>query len=67
MKKRIVLRFSDDGIPYDPTRTPDPDISLSAEERDFGGLGIYMVKKTMDSVDYVYRDGRNVLTVKKSW
>ena len=66
-EKRIVLRFSDDGIPYDPTRTPDPDISLSAEERDFGGLGIYMVKKTMDSVDYVYRDGRNVLTVKKSW
>ena len=66
-EKRIVLRFSDDGIPYDPTRTPDPDISLSAEERDFGGLGIYMVKKTMDSVDYVYRNGRNVLTVKKSW
>ncbi|MGN0995947.1 MAG: SpoIIE family protein phosphatase, partial [Candidatus Ventricola sp.] len=47
---RAVLRFSDDGCPYDPTQTADPDTSLSAEERDIGGLGIFMVKKTMDQI-----------------
>ena len=61
------LRFLDDGRPYDPTGKADPDTTLSAEERGVGGLGIFMVKKTMDEVTYEYIDGRNVLTVVKKW
>lgn len=63
----VVLRFCDDGVPYDPTKQPEPDVTLSAEERQIGGLGIYMVRKTMDDVRYTYTDGQNVLTVEKSW
>ncbi len=61
----LQLRFADNGRPYDPTHKPDPDITLSAEERDVGGLGIFMVKKTMDSMDYEYKDGCNLLTLGK--
>ena len=61
-----AITFSDDGIPYDPLSREDPDVTLSAEERNIGGLGIYMVKKTMDAVKYDYRDGRNVLTITKN-
>lgn len=63
----IVLRFTDNGIPFDPTNTEDPDITLSAEERKIGGLGIFMVKKSMDSISYEYRDDLNILTIKKSY
>ncbi len=62
---RVTLRFSDNGRPYDPTGKPDPDTTLSAEERDIGGLGIFMVKKTMDEVSYEYTDGLNILTLVK--
>ena len=62
---RVTLRFSDNGRPYDPTEKPDPDTTLSAEERDVGGLGIFMVKKTMDAVSYEYADGLNILTLVK--
>ena len=61
----FIMRFTDEGIPFDPLKKNDPDITLSAEERGIGGLGIYMVKKTMDEVAYEYRDGRNILTIKK--
>ena len=61
----VTLRFSDNGRPYDPTGKPDPDTTLSAEERDIGGLGIFMVKKTMDEVSYEYADGLNILTLVK--
>ena len=61
----IVMRFSDNGRPYDPTGKPDPDISLSAEERETGGLGIFMVKKTMNEMNYEYTDGLNILTLVK--
>lgn len=61
----VTLRFADNGSPYDPTEKPDPDTTLSAEERDVGGLGIFMVKKSMDSVEYEYRDGLNILTLTK--
>jgi sigma-B regulation protein RsbU (phosphoserine phosphatase) len=61
----VNLRFADNGRPYNPTEKPDPDITLPAEERDMGGLGIYMVKKSMDSVEYEYRDGLNILTLMK--
>ena len=59
------LTFIDRGAPYDPLARPDPDVTLSAEERPIGGLGIFMVKKSMDDMRYAYRDGRNILTIQK--
>ncbi|MBR1523009.1 MAG: ATP-binding protein [Lachnospiraceae bacterium] len=61
----ITVSFSDKGIPYDPLAKEDPDITLSAEERQIGGLGIYMVKKSMDHVSYEYKDGQNIFTIMK--
>ena len=61
----VDITFIDNGIPYDPLAKEDPDITLSAEERPIGGLGIFMVKKTMDDVRYEYLDGHNILTLKK--
>ena len=63
---RATLRFSDNGRPYDPTEKPDPDTTQSAEKREVGGLGIFMVKKLMDEVTYEYADGSNILTLVKS-
>lgn len=62
----VVITFIDNGVPYDPLAREDPDTSLSAEERDIGGLGIYMVKKSMDEIAYEYQNGQNILTIKKS-
>mgnify|MGYP001851840879 FL=1 len=62
---RIMLVFIDDGSPYDPTGRADPDTTLTAEERGIGGLGFFMVKKFMDSVEYSYRENRNILTLVK--
>ena len=59
------ITFVDSGIPYDPLAKEDPDITLSAEERDIGGLGIFMVKKSMDEVSYEYVDGQNRLTIRR--
>ena len=61
----VVITFIDNGVPYDPLAKDDPDITLSLEERDIGGLGIYMVKQSMDEVAYEYKNGQNVLTIKK--
>ncbi len=61
----VIITFIDNGIPYDPLAKADPDITLSAEERGIGGLGIFMVKKTMDDVTYEYKDGQNILKIKK--
>ena len=63
--RAIRIRLTDSGIPYDPLAKEDPDITLSAEERSIGGLGIYMVKKSMDHVSYEYRDGHNIFTMEK--
>ena len=63
--RQASLSFTDRGVPFDPLAKADPDISLSAEERRIGGLGIFMVKQTMDDVSYEYRDGRNIFTMKK--
>ena len=63
--KAVVIRFSDRGMPYDPLKKADPDITLPAEKRQIGGLGIYMVKKSMDGVFYEYKDGQNHLTIRK--
>ena len=60
-----MLTFIDGGIPYDPLSHADPDTTLSAEQRQIGGLGIYMVKKSMDEVSYQYTDGKNILKIKK--
>lgn len=61
----VIITFIDNGMPYDPLAQSDPDITLSAEEREIGGLGIYMVKKTMDDITYEYKDGQNILKIKK--
>lgn len=61
----VRMTVSDAGIPYDPLKRPDPDVSLEAEARQIGGLGIYMVKKLMNEVYYEYRNGRNVLSMLK--
>lgn len=60
---RFVLRFADNGRPYDPTTQQDPDTTLSAEEREIGGLGIFIVKKAMDDISYTYADHQNILTL----
>lgn len=62
----VVITFIDNGVPYDPLAKEDPDITLSAEEREIGGLGIYMVKKSMDDISYEYKDGKNILRIKKN-
>ncbi len=62
----VVVTFIDHGEPYDPLAGKEPDITLSAEERQIGGLGIYMVKKSMDDISYEYKDGKNILRIKKN-
>ena len=62
----VVITFIDNGVPYDPLAKADPDITLSAEEREIGGLGIFMVKKTMDDITYEYKDGQNILRIRKN-
>ena len=61
----IALTFTDSGIPYNPLKTATPDTGLSAEDREIGGLGIFMVKKSMDEMIYDYKGGKNILKVKK--
>ena len=61
----VTITFIDNGVPYDPLAKADPDTTLSAEEREIGGLGIYMVKKSMDEIAYEYKDGHNILSIKK--
>ena len=61
----FTITFVDSGIPYDPLAKEDPDVTLSAAERQIGGLGIFMVKKSMDDVRYEYKDGKNRLTLTK--
>lgn len=60
-----TLIFLDRGDPYNPLNNEDPDVTLSAQERKIGGLGIFMVKKTMDEMMYEYADGWNMLTIRK--
>ena len=61
----ITFRMTDQGVPFDPLKKPDPDITLSAEEREIGGLGIFIAKKTMDAITYSYENGENILTMVK--
>jgi len=61
----VVITFIDKGVPYNPLSNADPDTGLSLEERGVGGLGIYIVKKSMDEITYSYQDGKNILTIRK--
>lgn len=65
--EQAVVTFVDEGMPYDPLAKEDPDITLSAEDRPIGGLGIFMVKKSMDDVKYKNEDGKNILTITKKF
>lgn len=63
---RIVsVTFMDHGVPFDPLQSAEPDVTLSAEEREIGGLGIFLVKKTMDNLTYRYENGMNILNFTK--
>ena len=64
-RESITVTFKDNGKKYDPLEVNDPDVSLSADERTPGGLGVYMVRKLMDDVSYEYKDGQNILKIKK--
>lgn len=62
----VTITFIDNGVPFNPLEKSNPDTSLSAEERPIGGLGIFLVKKTMDLVEYEYKNGQNILKIKKN-
>ena len=64
---KVWLTFTDEGVPYNPLAKEDPDITLSADEREIGGLGIYMVKNIMDTVSYEYKQQENIVTMIKKW
>ena len=61
----VLVTFIDNGRPYDPLSGKDPDVSLPADEREIGGLGIFLVRKMMDDISYEYKDGKNILRVKR--
>lgn len=63
--RAVAVTFMDHGIPYNPLTQRDPDITLAADEREIGGLGIYLVKKSMDDVRYEYENGQNILRIVK--
>ena len=63
--RMLSITFMDQGIPFNPLSQKEPDTSLKAEKRKIGGLGIFLVKKIMDEVSYQYRDGHNILCLKK--
>jgi sigma-B regulation protein RsbU (phosphoserine phosphatase) len=64
--RAVTFRMADKGVPFDPLKKPDPDITLAAEDREIGGLGIFIAKKTMDLLRYDYENGENVLTMIKT-
>ena len=64
---QVTIQFLDNGKPFNPLAKEDADITLSAEERRIGGLGILMVKKSMDRMSYDYTGGKNILTIEKGW
>ena len=61
----VLMTFIDGGKPYNPLERDDPDTTLELEERDIGGLGIFLVKKNVDEINYEYADGKNILRMKK--
>ena len=63
--KSLIFVLTDSGKEFDPTQVPDADVTLSADEREIGGLGIFLIRQIMDKVDYQRREGKNVLTLCK--
>lgn len=63
--KAFIITFVDEGVPYNPLEKEDPDVTLPIEDRSVGGLGIFMVKKSMDDMTYEYKDGKNIVTITK--
>ena len=61
----LTFVISDSGKPFDPTTREEVDTSLPAEQREIGGLGIFLVRKMMDDIKYEYKDGHNILTLRK--
>ena len=61
----LTIELRDAGVPFNPLEKPDPDVTLPAEDRDIGGLGIFLCKKMMDNIDYRYENGNNILTMAK--
>jgi anti-sigma regulatory factor (Ser/Thr protein kinase) len=61
----LTVELRDAGVPFNPLEVPDPDVTLPAEDRKIGGLGIYLCKKMMDTLNYKYEEGNNVLTMTK--
>lgn len=64
---RIVIRFEDGGVPFNPLEHEDPDTTLSWDERPIGGLGIFLIRSMMDDVRYTYENQKNVLTIEKKY
>jgi len=64
--KSVVITFIDQGVPYNPLTAEEPDITLSAEDRRPGGLGIFMVRKSMNEMTYRYENGSNILSIRKN-
>lgn len=64
--ERFVMEIADDGIAFDPLDAPEPDLEADLDDRPIGGLGVYLVRQLMDSVNYHHEGGRNVLTVSKA-
>ena len=62
---KFRLKFMDHGVPYNPLKQPDPDITAGADERPVGGLGIFLVKNNVDDISYQHEDGQNILTIVK--
>lgn len=63
----VVITFIDQGVPYDPLSKTDPDVTLPADDREPGGLGIYIVKKNMSDITYEYKNGKNILRIRKDF
>ena len=64
--RSVVITFIDRGTPYDPLKKADPDVTLALDKRKIGGLGIFLVKKSMDDMTYEYKDGQNILKIQKN-
>lgn len=64
---RVIITFMDQGVPFDPLEEAEPDTTRSAEEREIGGLGIFLVRKIMNGMDYEYKDGQNILSITKHY
>ncbi|MBN2068407.1 MAG: ATP-binding protein [Opitutales bacterium] len=62
----VMLRISDDGVPFDPTEKAAPDLTQSIEDRPVGGLGIFLVRKLMDQVTYLRENDHNILILEKT-